>query len=292
MTESSILSRKVVYRTRGHGHGPITRLMSPGDLGQHLKPFVFLDIVQIDDMANTPRMGLHPHSGIATVTVFAKGNMRFDDGEGHSGILGYGAVEWMRAGRGVWHGQEMAPGTSRGVVGFQLWLALPPELEIGTPDGQFIEATDMPAAGPERLILGQYNGMTSPVRAPAGINYLMVTLQPGQTWRYDTPVGHTVGWMAVALGQVSIDDRIDAGEMAVLDASDGPIVLQATGSQETVFIVGTAVPHSHPLHLGNYSVHTSRESLAIGEAHIMDLRQKLIAREAGLQRTGPVPVLK
>jgi hypothetical protein len=37
-------TREIVYRTRGRRHGPITRLMSPGDLGQVLKPFVFLDL--------------------------------------------------------------------------------------------------------------------------------------------------------------------------------------------------------------------------------------------------------
>ena len=26
--------REIVYRTRGHAHGPITRLMSPADLGE------------------------------------------------------------------------------------------------------------------------------------------------------------------------------------------------------------------------------------------------------------------
>ncbi len=36
------------HRTRGPSHGSITRLMSPGDLGQRLKPFVFLDAVRID----------------------------------------------------------------------------------------------------------------------------------------------------------------------------------------------------------------------------------------------------
>ena len=33
-------TRAIVHRTRGSTHGPITRLVSPGDLGQFLKPFV------------------------------------------------------------------------------------------------------------------------------------------------------------------------------------------------------------------------------------------------------------
>jgi hypothetical protein len=36
-------SRRVVHRARGSSHGPITRLVSPSDLGELIKPFVFLD---------------------------------------------------------------------------------------------------------------------------------------------------------------------------------------------------------------------------------------------------------
>ena len=42
--------------------------MSPSDFGRLLKPFVFLDLI---DNQGTPfsGFGLHPHSGIATVTT-------------------------------------------------------------------------------------------------------------------------------------------------------------------------------------------------------------------------------
>jgi hypothetical protein len=56
--------RKVVHRTRGSSHGPIARLMSPSDLGQRLKPFVFLDRFEVDPNALSGSMPLHPHSGI------------------------------------------------------------------------------------------------------------------------------------------------------------------------------------------------------------------------------------
>ncbi|MEK1940944.1 MAG: pirin family protein, partial [Pseudomonas sp.] len=38
-----IAARQITYRTTGRQHGPIVRLMSPSDLGQVIKPFVFLD---------------------------------------------------------------------------------------------------------------------------------------------------------------------------------------------------------------------------------------------------------
>jgi redox-sensitive bicupin YhaK (pirin superfamily) len=122
---SATIARRIVRRTRGHGHGPITRLMSPSDLGQTLKPFVFLDIFDADESTihAMGEMPVHPHSGIATVTVFTEGHMRYADPAGGSGKLEYGGVEWMRAGRGVWHGKEMSAGDVPRLQGFQLWLA-------------------------------------------------------------------------------------------------------------------------------------------------------------------------
>src|SRR5205085_9985312 len=96
--------RKIVRRTRGNRHGPITRLMSPGDLGQWLKPFVFLDLFDMDT-ASFPGFGLHPHSGIATVTYLFEGSVRYEDPTGAAGVLPAGVVEWFKAGHGALHGE-------------------------------------------------------------------------------------------------------------------------------------------------------------------------------------------
>ena len=55
------MTRRIVHRTRGHGHGPIVRLMSPSDLGEELKPFVFLDLFEADMRALAGGMPVHPH---------------------------------------------------------------------------------------------------------------------------------------------------------------------------------------------------------------------------------------
>jgi redox-sensitive bicupin YhaK (pirin superfamily) len=70
-----------VHRTRGRLHGPITRLVSPSDLGQVLKPFVFLDYFDMQ-RASFPGFGLHPHSGIATLTHLLEGSVRYEDTSG------------------------------------------------------------------------------------------------------------------------------------------------------------------------------------------------------------------
>lgn len=283
-------ARRIVHKTRGHGHGPIVRLMSPGDLGQTLKPFVFLDLIDADMRLLQRSMQIHPHSGIATVTVFNSGDVRFDDPRDGQGELAYGGVEWMRASGGVWHGKEIGAGQSERVQGFQLWVALPPELENAAPDSQYIEAREMRQVGPAHVIIGDYLDVRSPVRAPEGFNYLLVTLRPGETWTYFPPEGHSVAWLAMARGALAARTPIEAGELAVFEPGETEIVLKSEGPTDAVFVLGSAVPHDHPLHLGRYSVHTSTEALEKGEARIVELHKTLVASGDRQTQAGIVPV--
>lgn len=297
LTSHTKSEREITYRTRGHGEGFIARLMSPSDLGEYLKPFVFLDIFTADAeivraFTSGGGMPLHPHSGIATVTVITEGFLRFNDQEAGMGEIAYGGVEWMRAGSGVWHGKEMTPGSESGFQGFQLWLALPPELENGNPESRYIEAKDMRHIGPAYVIIGSYENVQSPVPAPLGINYLLVTLKPGERWIYTPPKGHSIGWLALAKGALETGDRISSGEMVLFENSEKRILLCSTGEENAVFVLGSAVPHPYSLHLGNYSVHTSEEALSIGEKRIVELGRRLKALGGRYTESGTIPVFR
>src|SRR5258708_29476909 len=142
--------RQIARRTRGQSEGSITRLMSPSDFGQLLKPFVFLDL--FDNKGIPSRgFGLHPHSGIATLTYLAEGSVNYEDTNGATGVLPAGGVEWMQAGGGVWHGGGLGgPGRTRG---FQLWIALPPHLELGTSQSVYLAPDVIPPSRPASLPL-------------------------------------------------------------------------------------------------------------------------------------------
>src|SRR6202162_4371325 len=203
--------------------------MSPSDFGRLLKPFVFLDLV---DNQGKPfsGFGLHPHSGIATITYIAEGSVRYEDTNGATGLLPAGGVEWMRAGGGVWHGggkehTRGAPGfpPAGGVEwrragggvwhgggagepgrtrGFQLWIALPPELELGASESLYLAPGVIPHDGPAHILLGSYGTATSSIRTPSPMNYLAVRLKAGERWSYQPPAGHTVLWTAVGKGSI------------------------------------------------------------------------------------------
>jgi len=262
--------REIAARTRGDSHGPITRLMSPSDFGQLLKPFVFLDLF---DNKGIPfkGFGLHPHSGIATLTYLVEGSVSYEDTNGATGLLPAGGVEWMRAGGGVWHGGGAGqPGRTRG---FQLWIALPPKLELGPSVSLYQGPDSIQHDGPASVLLGSYGSATSAIAAPSPINYLAVRLKPGESWRYDPPADHTVCWVALSTGSLAVPEPVEAGELAVFEPSNEAIDFHAETASE--FVLGSAASHPYELALGYYSVHTSPASLQAGERRLAEVKARL-----------------
>ena len=262
--------RQIVLRTRGRQHGPIRRVVSPSDLGQLIKPFVFLDDFEF---LPTPHnlFGMHPHSGIATITWLIEGGIHYEDTTGKSGRLPVGSVEWMRAGSGVWHDGSMAEG--KRLRGLQLWIALPAELELAPAESQYMAPSEIPSIGPARLAFGSYQGVTSPTPSPAGMNYLYVSLKKGETWTYVPPSGHDVGWLYAHEGSVHAGGQTLSSELAVF--AEGEDEIRVTATTDTGFAIGSARKHPHELVLGRYSVHTTREALAAGEAGIAEIGELL-----------------
>src|SRR6266576_1879064 len=229
--------RQIARRTRGWTQGSMTRLMSPSDFGEILKPFVFLDLF---DHQGAPFNGsLHPHSGIATLTYIAEGSVSFIDPENVRGTLSAGGVEWMRAGRGMWHGGGLdKTGRTRG---FQLWIALPPELELGPTISIYQAPEDVPQDGQVRVLLGKYGSASSTIVSPSPVNYLALRLKAGERWRYEPPAGHTVLWTAIASGTVSVPDELRHGDLAAFEPSSEAVEFSSRTDVE--FVVGSASPH-------------------------------------------------
>ena len=263
--------RDIVARTQGRGHRGITRLVSPGDLGELIKPFVFLDLFRMGGNHGRNGMGMHPHSGIATVTVVMEGALEYRETTGQQGVLSAGGVEFMNAGGGVWHGGS--PHGDAGVAGFQLWLALPAEDENGPAHSQYLAPGQVQSSGPARVILGSYQGVASLIQPRAPITYLHVTLRDGEQWTYTPPAGHDVAWTAVGKGALAAGEALLESEVAVFEEGSGALRFTARG--DTEFVLGSAARHPYPLVTGMYSVHTSAAALQKGESEISRIGNQL-----------------
>jgi redox-sensitive bicupin YhaK (pirin superfamily) len=263
-------ARRIVRRSAGHhSDGGITRLMSPGDLGQLVKPFVFLDYFDLSS-SRGPGIPMHPHSGIATHTTLLEGSVNYEDSTGKAGRLLPGSIEWMRAGGGVWHTGSAVPGEK--MRGFQLWIALPPVLEQAPAESHYVDASLIPGDGRVRVLLGESGSMRSAISYEP-VTYLHVRLRDGEAWSYQPPPGHDVAWLAVAEGTLRVGDTPLQREMAVFE--EGNARVEGIAQGETELVIGSAVKHPHPLVCGNYSVHTSREALRRGEAGIESARKRV-----------------
>lgn len=258
-------TRDVVRRLRGQKTGRITRLISPSTEGQFLKPFVFLDHVDsggpVGEGVGFP---VHPHSGIVALGYLFGGSATVVDTVGAAHRIEAGGVEWMKAGRGVWH--KTTPDVGSHVRGFQLWIALSPDQELDPPQSKVIGAAAVPRRGPVSVILGSYKGAISPIVPFGPVDCFAVELREGQQWHHQPPSGHDVAWIAVAEGEIVMQMAVRSGEVAVFDRGDGPIAVTATSN--TALMFGSAPTHSHSLCIGKHSVHCSARALHIAEAEI------------------------
>jgi redox-sensitive bicupin YhaK (pirin superfamily) len=263
-------TRRIAHRTFGQRHGAITRLMSPSDLGHVLKPFVFLDLFD-DSGTSFSGFGLHPHSGIQTLTYLLEGSVRYEDTTGATGTLSQGGVEWFKAGHGAWHGG--GSGESGRARGFQLWMALPPEQELEPAESIYQTPKEIQRNGPASVLLGRLGEVSSQLPAPSSANYLAVRLKAGESWLYEPPADHTTCWIALSTGSVSVPEHVQAGELAAFEPSNQPIHFYAEA--DTEFVLGSAASHPYDLVLGSHSVHTSSASLRAAERRLVEIRARL-----------------
>jgi len=280
VTMSTPPLRPVASRSPGKTHGPITRLISPDDLGQQLKPFVFLDFFSA---TITPGFGfaMHPHSGIATLTWQPGCDVAYRDTTGQSGILAAGGLEWMNAGAGAWHqGRLLGSGAA---IGFQLWVPMPPGVENAAPCGQYLAPADVPSqaipGGTVTVLLGRLEQgaetAQSPIQSHQDMNYFVVSLEAGARWLYEPPHAHEVAWAFVFEGTAEVQGVATRRELLVLPGPGRLDMSARTGPVRV--LVGTARPHPHRLVLGYSSIHTSESALAAGEAQIARIGEALRA---------------
>lgn len=250
------MSREIIYRTSGQNRGLITRLINPNDQGKLTKPFVFLDYIN----GLPPKMsgfGWHPHSGIATFTYYVEGSTDIEESTGNKVHLGVRDIEYLEAGNGVWHkGQIRDDSYARG---FQLWIALPPELQKQEPKSIFLKSMEITKHRAYRLLLGRYNGLESKITPPFNLNYLEVNVEAGQSWTYHTPADHDILFIFLYEGDLTGNVHSQTAELMVFENGNQPLEFRTLNGAK--FLLGSAQSFDYQLITSGSSIHTSHELL-------------------------------
>jgi len=217
----------------GPGH-----LAAPEDFAIN-DPFILLMDDHLD-IGDRPVGGAHPHAGFETVTLLLQGSI-YDRDEG--GFIEAGEVQWMTAGRGIIHGENV--GAKGKVRLLQLWLTLPKADRWTEPGFQTIHTDAVPVRrenGAEvRIYSGGSGSLRSTTRNHVPVTITEITLEPHASIDQEIPSSYN-GFVFTLRGSIQAgadNTSLKTGQTGWLDRPqvDGASLLRVTADEEGARLV-------------------------------------------------------
>jgi quercetin 2,3-dioxygenase len=225
------------------GPGHLAAPVVPAENFEMSDPFILL-MDDHFDIGNRPVGGPHPHAGFETVTLILDGAI-YDRDEG--GTLNAGEVQWMTAGSGVIHNEDVK--TNGRVRLLQLWLTLPKNERWTAPGFQVIHSDSIPVRHEPGAEIRVYSGSSGSLRAGTR-NHVPVTiveirLEPYASIEQDVPDSYN-GFAFVIDGSVQIGETtLKAGQVGWLDrpsGNDKGVVRVVAGESAARLVLYTGQP--------------------------------------------------
>ena len=230
------ISTVIIPRAVDLGEMEVRRAL-PSKAGQMIGPFIFFDQMGPAEFLTDQGIDVrpHPHITLSTLTYLFEGEILHKDSLGSDLAIQPGAVNWMKAGRGIVHSErtsETRRANGQRLFGLQTWQALPETQEETDPGFIHHGANDLPILDADgirmRVIAGGVHGHRSPLESPSETLYADITLQPGARFEVEP--------MVIERALYTID-----GEVEVTGKTYGPGQLLILHPGDTV-IVGAATP--------------------------------------------------
>ena len=221
------IEQVIVPRTSDIGDFLVHRAL-PSARRRMVGPFIFLDEMGPAEFRAGQGIDVrpHPHIGLATVTYLFSGEIMHRDSLGSIEAIRPGAVNWMRAGRGIAHSERTAPDHRRAgehLHGLQCWVALAKNDEEAPPAFAHHGADDLPIIAGEgkraRIVAGTMFGASSPVVTGWDTLFADIALEAGAR----LPIDADAEERAVYLVEGEIDilgDRFQSGRLLVFKPGD------------------------------------------------------------------------
>ena len=236
------MKKKTSFSTKGNsaavGSLSIQRML-PNRYASKVGPFVFLDYVMpvVKETITKNGMGAHPHRGIATLTYILQGEVEHFDSAGNEAIIHSGGAQWMKAGNGIIHDENLnydSQTESKFIQGFQFWINLPAKNKAEMPAHIAIQANEVPKkellneSGWLKVIVGNYEDLSSKVPNYSKQFLYHIQLKAGKQFSVaienDTEVAAFLPIQNVMLN----DTEFQAGEFIEFDKAAGEIDIKNT----------------------------------------------------------------
>lgn len=196
---------------------------------------------------------MHPHRGIETITYVYKGNMLHRDSLGNQDAITDGQLQWMTAGSGILHSEEI-PASER-MLGVQLWLNLPAKDKMVAPEYHAIKNKDIEEieidGGKIRLLAGNYKDKKGYKAKYLPLNYYDIQLEPNKSFKIETEKDSSV-LLFTLVGKALIEDTLIEEKTAVkLGDGDEILISSADEKLQLLFIesryLGEAISWGGPI---------------------------------------------
>lgn len=240
----------IIPRTSDIGGFSVRRAL-PSSRRRLVGPFIFFD--RMGPAILRPGEALdvrpHPHIGLSTVTYLFDGEIRHLDSLGTEKVIRPGDINLMTAGRGIVH-SERTPDNLRGhplsMSGLQTWLALPDDKEEIDPSFAHTEKGDLPliadGGASARVVIGNFEGVTSPVKSFSDTLYVDLQLQPGSAFPFGA--AHEERAVYILSGSLVVaGDRFEQDQLLVFRPGDA-ITLEAAEKGCHLMLFGGAALNS------------------------------------------------
>ena len=274
--ERKIQEQITGFRTQDGAGVSLVRVLS--NLTIHsFDPILLLDSFDsIDPAEYAAGFPMHPHRGIETISLIVRGNMVHKDSLGNSEAISDGEVQWMTAGSGILH-EEQLPASER-MLGVQLWLNMPQKDKMAPPEYRSIhtdEIEDIPIEGGIlRLVSGHYQGHQGHQGKYLPLDYYDIRLEPNQKFVIDTDPDKSV-MVFTLLGDAKVAGELVREKTAVKLTPGDSLVIESL-DEEIILLFISSEKLDEPVAWGGPIVMNTREEL---ETAFSELRQGTFIKE-------------
>ncbi|MFT2008702.1 pirin family protein [Pontibacter sp. 13R65] len=247
----------------------------PNWYAKSVGPFVFLDhIAPTFHAPDKPLMkngtGAHPHRGIATLTYLLHGEGEHFDSAGHHAKVSSGGIQWMKAGNGIIHDENLNVDSQAGnrlTHGLQFWINLSSKAKAESPDYLAVQAEEVPqkllddGAGWLKVIAGSYENLVSRIPSYTDQFLYHVHLEVGKTLSIETKDGQEyAAFLLESYGNIN-DTAFNAGDFIEFGRKEGSIEISSSAEATMDLILFGGEKYMEPIVSEGPFVMNSRDEI-------------------------------
>lgn len=259
--ERRIKQRIQGFKTRDGAGVNLVRVLNDRTVKDY-DPFLLLDSFDSTNPDDyTAGFPMHPHRGIETISYVYRGKMTHRDSLGNEDTISDGEVQWMTAGSGILH-EEQLPASER-MLGVQLWLNLPAKDKMVPPAYRAIKNSEIEEIaldnGKLRLLAGEFEGRKGFISKYLPLDYYDVHLNPNASIQINSDKERSITVFTL-LGDAYIGGELVMEKTAVKLTAGDYVEIKATDKKAQVLYISSTILEE-PIEWGGPIVMNTREEL-------------------------------